>query len=30
MSSGPKARSLWKETWRRLKKNRLAVAGMLF
>ncbi|WP_020613816.1 ABC transporter permease [Sediminispirochaeta bajacaliforniensis] len=30
MSSEPKARSLWKETWRRLKKNRLAVAGMLF
>lgn len=23
-------RTLWQETWRRFKKNKLAVAGMIF
>lgn len=28
--SAPRQRSLWNETWRRLKKNKLALAGMAF
>ncbi|MBR1918510.1 MAG: ABC transporter permease [Spirochaetales bacterium] len=29
-TSNPKQRSLWVETWRRLKKDKLAIVGMIF
>ena len=30
IQTGNKQRTLWQETWRRFKKNKLAVAGMIF
>ncbi len=30
IQTGNKQRTLWQETWRRFKKNKLAVAGMNF